>query len=62
VNMGVLPTKGLTLPLMSFGGSSIVVMCVAVGLLLRIDQEARSASGEVRATGVERGVVRRRPQ
>ncbi len=36
VNMGVLPTKGLTLPLMSYGGSSIVVMAVAVGLLLRI--------------------------
>ncbi len=50
VNMGVLPTKGLTLPLMSFGGSSIVVMCVAVGLLLRIDQESRVASSEYRVT------------
>lgn len=41
VNMGVLPTKGLTLPLMSYGGSSLLVMCVAVALLLRIDYEIR---------------------
>ncbi len=39
VNLGVLPTKGLTLPLMSYGGSSMVVSCMAVGLLLRIDRE-----------------------
>ncbi len=42
VNMGVLPTKGLTLPLMSYGGSSIVVMCVAVALLLRVAHETRA--------------------
>jgi cell division protein FtsW len=41
VNMGVLPTKGLTLPLMSYGGSSMVVMCVAIALLLRVDSETR---------------------
>lgn len=41
VNMGVLPTKGLTLPLMSFGGSSIVVTCVALAVLLRVDWENR---------------------
>lgn len=41
VNMGVLPTKGLTLPLMSYGGNSIVVMCMAVALLLRADFETR---------------------
>lgn len=40
VNMGVLPTKGLTLPLMSYGGSSMVVTCIAVGILLRIRHEA----------------------
>ena len=39
VNMGVLPTKGLTLPLMSYGGSSLVVMCIAIALLLRVDFE-----------------------
>ena len=43
VNMGILPTKGLTLPLMSYGGSSILVNCVVVALLLRIDREAREA-------------------
>lgn len=41
VNMGVLPTKGLTLPLMSYGGSSIVVTCMAAALLLRVDFETR---------------------
>lgn len=42
VNMGVLPTKGLTLPLVSYGGSSLVVTCLALGLLLRADREARA--------------------
>jgi len=41
VNMGLLPTKGLTLPLMSFGGSGLVVNCVAVAILLRVDWENR---------------------
>ncbi|MBD3669368.1 MAG: putative lipid II flippase FtsW [Gammaproteobacteria bacterium] len=41
VNMGVLPTKGLTLPLMSYGGSSIVVMCMAMAIVLRVDFETR---------------------
>jgi len=41
VNMGVLPTKGLTLPLMSFGGSGILANCVALAILLRIDWESR---------------------
>ncbi|MFA7632525.1 MAG: putative lipid II flippase FtsW [Thiohalomonadaceae bacterium] len=41
VNMGVLPTKGLTLPLMSYGGSSMLVVCTAIGLLLRVDRENR---------------------
>ena len=44
VNMGVLPTKGLTLPLMSYGGSSLVVSCLSVALLLRIDHELRTGS------------------
>jgi cell division protein FtsW len=41
VNMGVLPTKGLTLPLLSFGGSGIVANCIAIAILLRIDWENR---------------------
>lgn len=41
VNMGILPTKGLTLPLMSFGGSSIVANCIALAILLRVDWENR---------------------
>jgi cell division protein FtsW len=41
VNMGVLPTKGLTLPFLSFGGSGILVNCVAAALLLRVDYENR---------------------
>ncbi len=40
VNMGVLPTKGLTLPLMSYGGSSLVITAIAIGLLLRIAYES----------------------
>ncbi len=41
VNMGILPTKGLTLPLMSYGGSSMVAVCMAIALLLRVDFEIR---------------------
>jgi cell division protein FtsW len=41
VNMGVLPTKGLTLPFLSFGGSGVVVNMVAIAVLLRIDYENR---------------------
>jgi len=41
VNMGVLPTKGLTLPLLSFGGSGILANCIAMAILLRIDYENR---------------------
>ena len=41
VNMGLLPTKGLTLPLLSFGGSSMLANCVAMAIMLRIDYENR---------------------
>ncbi|MES9962881.1 MAG: putative lipid II flippase FtsW [Candidatus Sedimenticola sp. 20ELBAFRAG] len=51
VNVGLLPTKGLTLPLMSYGGNSIIVACAVIGLLARIDYEVRrgdaAESGEV---------------
>jgi cell division protein FtsW len=44
VNMGLLPTKGLTLPFLSFGGSGILANCIAVAVLLRIDWENRRLS------------------
>ena len=53
VNMGLLPTKGLTLPFLSYGGSGIMVNCLAVAVLLRIDAENRSTSTAAR--GVRRG-------
>ncbi|MCQ8897074.1 putative lipid II flippase FtsW [Limnobacter humi] len=42
VNLGLLPTKGLTLPLMSYGGSAIMMNCVALALVLRVDYENRT--------------------
>ncbi|WP_295468315.1 putative lipid II flippase FtsW [uncultured Pseudomonas sp.] len=42
VNVGLLPTKGLTLPFLSYGGSSLVICCVSMGLLLRIEWERRT--------------------
>ena len=41
VNLGVLPTKGLTLPLMSYGGSAILMNLVALAIVLRVDIENR---------------------
>ena len=55
VNMGLMPTKGLTLPLMSYGGSSLIICCMAIGLLLRIHCEC----GEFSKQAVGRGTRRR---
>ncbi len=44
VNMGVLPTKGLTLPLLSYGGSSVIVSMTAIAMLLRVAHEVRDAA------------------
>jgi cell division protein FtsW len=41
VNLGLLPTKGLTLPLMSYGGTGVVINCIGLAILLRIDYENR---------------------
>jgi len=41
VNLGVLPTKGLTLPLLSYGGSAILVNLIALAIVLRVDMENR---------------------
>lgn len=49
VNAGMLPTKGLTLPLLSYGGSSMLVNCILLGLLLRIDHERRLAGYGMRS-------------
>jgi cell division protein FtsW len=43
VNLGVLPTKGLTLPLISSGGSSVLMTCAAIGVLVRISYEVSRA-------------------
>jgi len=42
VNLGVLPTKGLTLPFISYGGSSMLICCVAIGLLFAVDRQTRA--------------------
>jgi len=47
VNLGLLPTKGLTLPLISAGGSSVMMTCVALGLLLRVSCELDRAQRQV---------------
>ena len=50
VNLGVLPTKGLTLPLISSGGSSVLMTCAAIGLLLRISYELSRAENRLLAS------------
>jgi cell division protein FtsW len=51
VNLGLFPTKGLTLPFLSYGSNSIIIACVAAGILLRIDLDLRREA-------VEQGPVR----
>lgn len=51
VNLGLLPTKGLTLPLISSGGSSVLMTCAAMGLLLRVSYELERAQRQVALRG-----------
>jgi cell division protein FtsW len=44
VNMGLLPTKGLTLPLMSYGGTSMVIVCAMLAMVLRVAKESHAAA------------------
>jgi cell division protein FtsW len=53
VNMGLLPTKGLTLPFLSFGGNGILINCIAIAILFRIDMENRAITSSTR-----KGVLR----
>ena len=59
VNTGLLPTKGLTLPLLSYGGSSMLSICAAIALLLRIEYETRCTTQGIAATGSETAKRRR---
>jgi cell division protein FtsW len=59
VNTGLLPTKGLTLPLMSYGGSSTLVTCAAIAILLRIDYETRCTVNSLPASGTAAAKRRR---
>ncbi|KQZ56296.1 MULTISPECIES: putative lipid II flippase FtsW [unclassified Lysobacter] len=47
VNLGLLPTKGLTLPMISYGGSSVIMTCAALGVLLRVSYELDRAQRQV---------------
>lgn len=57
VNTGLLPTKGLTLPLMSYGGSSLMVTCIGLGILARVELERQQ---QVRSAADARPATRRR--
>jgi len=61
VNLGVLPTKGLTLPLVSSGGSSVMMTCAAIGLLARVSYEVSRADNAMLQVISERQALEVRP-
>ena len=63
VASGLLPTKGLTLPLMSYGGSSLMVMCVLLAMIMRADYENQTQSAEqAPAKSTKKKVATKKPQ
>lgn len=58
VSTGMLPTKGLTLPLLSYGGSSLLISCVMVALLLRVDIETRRSRRAAKSSSSTQGAPR----
>jgi cell division protein FtsW len=46
VNVGLLPTKGLTLPFLSYGSNSLIVCCIAIGMLMRVCHENLLSGGD----------------
>lgn len=57
VNLGVLPTKGLTLPLISSGGSSVMMTCAMIGVLIRVSYEVSRAENAMLQAIAERQLV-----
>jgi len=55
VNMGLLPTKGLTLPLVSYGGSSLIVSCMCIGVLARINRDTAQPPDESQKEALSAG-------
>ena len=62
VNLGLLPTKGLTLPLISSGGSSVLMTCAALGVLLRVSYELDRATRQVARLRGEAGIAEHVPE
>jgi cell division protein FtsW len=61
VNLGVLPTKGLTLPLISSGGSSVMMTCAMIGVLIRVSYEVSRAEASMLQAIAERQLAEVRP-